>query len=147
MEAVLRFSYKAVPMLTHADRDIRLGLWRIHILHHAAAREVWGTWLLGELAEHGHRLSPGTLYPALARMERHGWLERVGGGGHSRSRRRLRITPEGLRLLEAIRRDVSRLYAEVVVGLQPRPAGRASRRTPRPARRRTPKTRRRGAAP
>jgi DNA-binding PadR family transcriptional regulator len=33
----------------------------------------------GMLAEHGHRLSPGTLYPALARMEKNRWLERTRG--------------------------------------------------------------------
>ena len=75
-------------MLSAADREIRLGIWKIHILFHAAKREVWGIWLLEELAEHGHHLSPGTLYPALARMERNGWLERTGdavGDGTSTS--------------------------------------------------------------
>jgi DNA-binding PadR family transcriptional regulator len=106
-------------MLSAADREIRLGLWRIHILHHAAHREVWGTWLLAELAEHGHKLSPGTLYPAMARMERHGWIRRSGRAAHARARQSFRITREGRRLLAAIRRDVSQLYAEVVVGLAP----------------------------
>ncbi|MCW8138686.1 MAG: helix-turn-helix transcriptional regulator, partial [Planctomycetota bacterium] len=53
--------------MTPADREIRLGLWKIHVLHHAAKHDVWGRWLLDELAEHGHKLSPGTLYPALNR--------------------------------------------------------------------------------
>ena len=66
-------------MLSAADREIRLGIWKIHILHHAETREVWGTWLLEELAHHGHMLSPGTLYPALSRMERNGWLRRMPG--------------------------------------------------------------------
>ena len=77
-----------------ADREIRLGIWKIHILHHAAAREVWGKWLLEELAEHGHDLSPGTLYPAIARMEANGWLRRTRAGGHARARQTFRITPE-----------------------------------------------------
>jgi DNA-binding PadR family transcriptional regulator len=54
-------------MLPATDREIRLGIWRIDILHHADEREIWGAWLLEELAEHGHRLSPGTLYPAIGR--------------------------------------------------------------------------------
>jgi len=45
------------------DREIRLALWKLHILHHATRRPVYGLWLLEELARHGHRLSPGTLYP------------------------------------------------------------------------------------
>ncbi|MCC6526458.1 MAG: helix-turn-helix transcriptional regulator, partial [Polyangiaceae bacterium] len=80
-------------MPSAADREIRLGIWKIHILHHAATREVWGTWLLEELARHGHSLSPGTLYPALARMEQNGWLRRAGAAAHPRARQTFRITP------------------------------------------------------
>lgn len=105
-------------MLTAADREIRLGLWKLHILHHAEAREVWGTWLLEELAEHGHALSPGTLYPALARMERNGWLRRTAQRAHVRARQPFRITAAGRRLLAELRADVAELYAEVVRGQQ-----------------------------
>jgi PadR family transcriptional regulator PadR len=103
-------------MLSPEDREIRLGIWKIHILHHAAARDVWGTWLLEELEEHGHRLSPGTLYPALARMERNGWLERRKTSRHPRGRQLYRITPAGHVLLRTLRREVSELYREVVLG-------------------------------
>ena len=102
-------------MLTAADREIRLGIWKIHILHHAEAREVWGTWLLEELAEHGHTLSPGTLYPALTRMERNGWLRRTASAPHARARQTFRITPTGKRLLNELRREVTELYEEVVL--------------------------------
>jgi DNA-binding PadR family transcriptional regulator len=103
-------------MLSAADREIRLGIWKIHILHHAASRQVWGRWLLEELGRHGHRLSPGTLYPALLRMESDGWLERTGEAPHARARQTFRITPEGRRLLEGLRREVTELYEEVVLG-------------------------------
>ena len=105
-----------IVMPSAADREIRLGIWKIHILHHAAERQVWGSWLLVELAEHGHMLSPGTLYPALARMERNGWLRRVGKAAHARARQSFRITPEGRRLLAVLRREVTELYDEVVLG-------------------------------
>jgi len=98
-----------------ADREIRLGIWKVHILHHAATRPVWGKWLIEELAEHGHRLSPGTLYPALARMEKNGWLRRLGSAPHARARQTFRITPEGRRLLEGLRRDVAELYRELML--------------------------------
>lgn len=106
-------------MLPAEDREIRLGLWKIHILHHAASREVWGSWLLEELAEHGHQLSPGTLYPALARMEENGWLKRRKVGPHPRARQPYKITPEGRALLRALRREVTELYREVVLGDEP----------------------------
>jgi DNA-binding PadR family transcriptional regulator len=115
-------------MLSAADREIRLGIWKIHILHHAASRSVWGRWLLEELAEHGHELSPGTLYPALARMERNGWLARTGNAPHARARQSFRITPEGRRLLAGLRREVTELYREVVLGREPGRAGRGQAR-------------------
>jgi DNA-binding PadR family transcriptional regulator len=102
-----------------ADREIRLGMWKLHVLHHAVAREVWGKWLIEELAQHGHRLSPGTLYPALARMESNGWLRRSGKARHARARQTFRITPDGRRLLEGLKRDVTELYQEIVLGEEP----------------------------
>lgn len=106
-------------MLSAADREIRLGLWKIHILYHAARREVWGTWILDELSEHGYALSPGTLYPALARMERNGWLRKSGTAPHARARQTFRTTPEGQLLLKSLRHDVTELYDEVVLGREP----------------------------
>ena len=62
--------------------DLLSGLVRLHILHHAAQHPVYGQWMIDELARHGYRLSPGTLYPMLAKLERDGYLvsqtERVG---------------------------------------------------------------------
>ena len=110
-------------MISAADREIRLGIWKVHILHHAEAREVWGTWLLEELAEHGHTLSPGTLYPALARMERNGWLRRTGSARHARARQTFRLTPTGKRLLEELRREVTELYEEVVLDVETKHKG------------------------
>ena len=122
-------------MLSAEDREIRLGIWKIHILHHAAAHPVWGRWLLEELAEHGHVLSPGTLYPALARMEQNRWLERTGDAPHARARRSFRITREGRHLLKRLRREVTELYEEVVLGREPvhlqRTAGRKTARETR----------------
>jgi DNA-binding PadR family transcriptional regulator len=117
-------------MMSAADREIRLGIWKIHILHHAAARDVWGRWLLEELAAHGHELSPGTLYPALLRMERNGWLERRGGALHARARQVFRIEPVGRRLLAGLRREVAELYQEVVRGREPGHSQRKPRAAP-----------------
>ena len=54
--------------------DLLSGLVRLHVLHHAAQHPVYGQWMIDELARHGYRLSPGTLYPMLAKMERDGYL-------------------------------------------------------------------------
>jgi DNA-binding PadR family transcriptional regulator len=94
------------------DREIRLALWKIHILHHAAKGSVYGLWMLEELAEHGHRLSPGTLYPILARMEHNGWLRSQSAGRNAR--RTYRATAAGRRVLRQLQAEVTELYDEVV---------------------------------
>jgi PadR family transcriptional regulator PadR len=53
-------------------RDLLSGFIRLHILHHAAERELYGQWMIEELARHGYRLSPGTLYPFAARIGEEG---------------------------------------------------------------------------
>jgi len=55
-------------------RDLLSGLVRMHILFHAAQEEVYGLWLIEELATHDYRLSAGTLYPMLHGMVRDGYL-------------------------------------------------------------------------
>lgn len=95
-----------------ADREIRLALWKLHILHHASEGPVYGMWMLKELEEHGHQLSPGTLYPILARMEGNGWL-RSSFRGASKSRKNYRITAKGLRLLERLQAEVAELHREL----------------------------------
>jgi PadR family transcriptional regulator len=104
------------------DREIRLALWKLHILHHATQRPVYGLWLLQELAEHGHRLSPGTLYPILERMERNGWLQSA-PTDRPNARRNYRITAAGRRLLAQLRDDVNELHREVVLGIEPAHTG------------------------
>lgn len=55
-------------------KELLSGFVRLHILHHAAEREIYGQWIIEELARHGYKLSPGTLYPLLHAMERRGYL-------------------------------------------------------------------------
>jgi len=57
------------------NREILLSFWKVHILHHAEKQAVYGQWMLDELRRHGYKLSPGTLYPMLERMEEYGWLK------------------------------------------------------------------------
>ena len=54
--------------------DLLTGFIRLHVLHHAAEHEIYGQWMIDELANHGYRLSPGTLYPMLHAMEERGYL-------------------------------------------------------------------------
>ena len=61
---------------------------------------------IGELDGPGRRLSEGSLYPALARLERAGCLLRTEEpGARGRTRRRVEITPTGRQRLHALLRD------------------------------------------
>ena len=76
---------KHVIIITKTDIEIRFqedimtkfikkrlfqGFICLHILHHAGIEAVYGNWLIEELAEHGYKLSPGTLYPILHSLEK-----------------------------------------------------------------------------
>lgn len=75
--------------------DLLSGLVRLHVLHHASLHPVYGQWMIDELARHGYRLSPGTLYPMLAKMERDGYLtSRIERDGRT-SRKFYTITEKG----------------------------------------------------
>ena len=94
-------------------REFLLAFWKIHILHHAADRRgVYGQWMLEELSHHGYRLSPGTLYPILARMARRGWL-RAAEPKRSKAARVYRLTPRGDEVLAQLRHALDELYGEV----------------------------------
>lgn len=95
-------------------REVLVAFWKAHILHHAERGPIYGLWMIEELAEHGYRLSPGTLYPMLARMERNGWLRsQVGAKGNER--KNYRITADGRRVLRELRKHVRELHHEVVL--------------------------------
>lgn len=93
--------------------DLFAGLVRLHILHHAAKTPFYGLWLIEELAHHGYRLSPGTVYPLLHRLERQGYLRselfREGRSG----RRIYRATPRGRKALASARGKVRELFGEM----------------------------------
>lgn len=96
-------------------REILLGFWKVHILHHAAAHPIIGHWVLSELRRHGYDISPGTLYPLLKRLERNGWLrseEAVGGSNHRR--RYYHLTTRGATVMEALRDAITELHHEVI---------------------------------
>jgi len=93
-------------------REFLLAFWKIHILHHAAEQGIYGHWMLDELHHHGYRLSPGTLYPMLARMAKRGWL-RAAEPKRSTAARVYRLTPRGHEVLKQILDSLDELYREV----------------------------------
>ena len=106
-------------------RDFRRGAVRLHVLHHAAAGEVSGAWMSEELARHGYRISPGTLYPLLHDLEKTGLLassQRVEVG---RVVRFYTITDTGRQSLNEARYALAELASELLpVQPETRSAGR-----------------------
>ena len=101
--------------MSGADREILLSFWKVHILHHAREEPIHGQWVLTELRRHGYEISPGTLYPLLHRIQRHGWLKgrKVPGGG-PRARTDYRLTAEGQKVLALVRERLKELFEEVI---------------------------------
>ncbi len=99
------------------EREILLSFWKVHILHHADTEPVIGQWVLRELRHHGYEVSPGTLYPLLARMDKRGWLRcKVDPDGGPRARREYSLTKKGREVLTLLREKVKELHREVVLG-------------------------------
>jgi PadR family transcriptional regulator, regulatory protein PadR len=96
------------------DRTLYGGLVRLHILHHACHGSIFGQGIIEELAHHGYKLSPGTLYPILHGMEKVGYLtsveELVGG----RMRRTYVATKKGKSALVLAKARVKELWFELL---------------------------------
>jgi PadR family transcriptional regulator PadR len=95
------------------DQDLYGGLIRLHILHHASKGPVFGLWFIEELARHGYKLSPGTLYPLLHALERKGYLRSTNERSGKNSSRMYRATPLGRKVLVTARERVSELFGEL----------------------------------
>jgi DNA-binding PadR family transcriptional regulator len=95
-------------------RNLHTGFIRVHILHHANKHPIYGLWMIGELAEHGYRLSPGTLYPILRELEAGGLLTSRVELVKGKRRKYYEITPRGRKLLEECLAKLRELVREVL---------------------------------
>jgi len=87
------------------------------ILSSLAGGPKHGYALLKDIAEFsGTRLEPGTLYGALARLERRGWVEALEA---EQRRRPYRLTAEGLKVL---REQLTTMHRIVSTGFERLPA-------------------------
>lgn len=109
-------------------RELFYGLIRIHVLLHASLQPIFGLAMMEELAHHGYRIGPGTLYPLLHGMERSGLLRTVSARSAARARRVYRITPAGRKALIDAREKVDELHHELHEA-HPRKVGAAPSKT------------------
>src|SRR5437763_11824105 len=99
-----------------ADRDLYSGLIRLHVLHHAAEEPIFGLGMMEELARHGYRISPGSLYPILHGLEQKGYLRSTERRDGKSLRRVYRATAQGRKALAAAKHQVRELFHELIEG-------------------------------
>lgn len=96
------------------DQDLYSGLIRLHVLHHAAEEPIFGLGMMEELARHGYRISAGTLYPLLQRLENKGYLRSTEKRNGKSRRKVYRATALGKRALKAAKIKVRELFHELM---------------------------------
>jgi PadR family transcriptional regulator PadR len=99
-----------------ADRELYSGLIRLHVLHHAVHEPIFGLGMVEELARHGYKISPGTLYPLLHGLERKGYLRATERRNGKSLRKVYRATPLGKSALRAAKSKVRELFRELIEG-------------------------------
>lgn len=99
--------------MTGDQRELYSGLIRIHVLVHAAQEPIFGLAMMAELAHHGYRIGPGTLYPLLHGMERAGLLKSSLDRSAGHQRRVYTITAAGRRALVHVTAKVDELHHEL----------------------------------
>lgn len=94
--------------------DLSSGFIKLHVLHHASEQPVYGLWLIDELAEHGYRVSPGTLYPLLHSLEQSKMLTSYNEVSSGKVRRYYTITAPGRRQLKKAKLQLMELLGEIL---------------------------------
>lgn len=95
-------------------KEFLRGSIRVHVLYHASKEPIFGVAILKELRRHGYRLSPGTLYPLLHRMEKEGLLLSESRVVKGKVRKYYVATKKGVRALEHAREKIAELVKEVL---------------------------------
>jgi PadR family transcriptional regulator, regulatory protein PadR len=98
------------------NRDLYSGMIRLHILYHAEHEAIFGAGMAEELARHGYKISPGTLYPILHGLEKRGYLKSEEERSGKSIRRLYRITAPGRRALKTAKLRVRELFGELLEG-------------------------------
>ncbi|WP_104477592.1 PadR family transcriptional regulator [Actinokineospora auranticolor] len=94
-------------------REFANGALRLRVLRYAAVAEVHGALLAEDLAARGHRVSPGTLYPLLHRLQEAGLLKSRTEVVDGRRVRRYRTTKRGKKVLADCRAVLAELAEDM----------------------------------
>ncbi len=99
--------------LKSIERKLFLGFIQIHILHHANEKPIYGVWMMEELESHGYKISPGTLYPLLSKMDKDGLLEKEEKNVNGRIIKYYNSTELGRQALISAKNQARKLFHEV----------------------------------
>ncbi|HMK21432.1 MAG TPA: PadR family transcriptional regulator, partial [Terriglobales bacterium] len=104
--------------ITMADivRDVFLAFVRVHLLHHAAEKPIYGVEMMEELSRHGYKLSPGTLYPIFAGLVEAGFLRSDAVVVEGKVRKYYSITSGGRKALAEFKEKIRELVGEALYG-------------------------------
>jgi len=94
-------------------RQLYSGLIRLYILHRAAQEGVFGLGVIEDLARHGYKLSPGTLYPILHQLEQCKLLRSKDKAIGGKIRRVYRTTAAGRKVLTAAKQKGRELFGKL----------------------------------
>ena len=97
-----------------ADRELYSGLIRLHVLHHASEEPIFVLGMIDELAHHGYRICPGSMYPILRSLENKGYLSSTEVRSGKSLRRVYRATALGRKTLAASKNRIRELFRELV---------------------------------
>ena len=77
---------------------------------------MFGLGMIEELARHGYRISPGSLYPLLHGLESKGYLRSREERNGKSLRKVYRATPLGRKVLLSAKSKVRELFRELIKG-------------------------------
>ena len=97
-------------------RDVFLAFVRVHLLHHAAQKPIYGMEMMEELGRHGYKLSPGTLYPILGDLVDAGFLRSNPAVVEGKVRKYYSITSPGRKALVEFKEKIRELVGEALYG-------------------------------
>ena len=100
-------------MTGYVNKRLFQGFICLHMLHHAAVEPFFGTWMIEELAGHGYKLSPGTIYPILHNLEKEGLLSKYSENYGGKIRKYYEITEAGKRELNEAKTYLKELVGEI----------------------------------
>jgi DNA-binding PadR family transcriptional regulator len=95
------------------DREFIRGFTKLYALWRGSRKDAYGMAILKEMRDAGFELSPGTVYPTLAKLNREGditWRRQIIAG---RVRKTYRLTPKGRKELQEVKQRLRALVRVV----------------------------------